>query len=231
MKEDSPSATGDPTQRDVVERARALYPERRDSIAARQRLRPGICPFERLISCVPPGSSVLDVGCGGGLFLGLLATFGRISHGVGFDASGAAIERAREMSERIESGAPALRFERLDVEAPWPEGVFDVVSIVDVMHHVPPPAQESLIALALDRIRPGGLLLYKDIAGSPAIARWTNRLHDLLSARQWIHYAPSQCVEDWAVKRGARIVRHELHWRLWYRHELGVFQTPEGDAA
>lgn len=52
-----------------------------------QHYRPFICPFEDLLSIVPPGSSVLDVGCGGGLWLALLRETGRLSRGVGFDSS------------------------------------------------------------------------------------------------------------------------------------------------
>ncbi len=42
-----------------------------------QRYRPCICPFESLVPDIQEGSSVLDVGCGCGLFLGLLAALGR----------------------------------------------------------------------------------------------------------------------------------------------------------
>ncbi|MBX9737461.1 MAG: hypothetical protein K2X32_11100, partial [Phycisphaerales bacterium] len=41
-----------------------------------QRFRPYICPFEELIRHVPAGASVLDVGCGGGLWLHLLSATG-----------------------------------------------------------------------------------------------------------------------------------------------------------
>src|SRR5687767_5250391 len=69
-----------------------------DSIT--QRFRPYICPFEELLPIVPTGSSVLDVGCGAGLFLGLLAVEGKIRSGVGFDSAASAIRIAQRMRQR-----------------------------------------------------------------------------------------------------------------------------------
>src|SRR4051812_27234243 len=45
--------------------------------------RPTICPLERLVECVPKNSRVLDIGCGTGLFLFLLARNNRILSGEG----------------------------------------------------------------------------------------------------------------------------------------------------
>ncbi len=114
---------------------------------ALQRLRPLICPFDQLAQGVPVGSRVLDVGCGSGLFLGLLAGLGRIDDATGFDSNGGAIQRALQMRQRLPPPA-RLEFERRDVADGWPEGLYDVVSVIDVMHHVPPKQLASLIATA-----------------------------------------------------------------------------------
>jgi len=188
-----------------------------------QRLRPYICPFEQLLPFVPPGASVLDVGCGAGLFLGLLAAEGRLGAGVGFDSAPAAIARAQRMRERL--GAP-LEFHRLDAAARWPDGEFDVVSIVDVMHHVPPAAQRRVFLAAAARVRAGGTLLYKDMARAPAWRAWANRLHDLVMARAWIHYAPIEDVERWALEAGLALAHAGAYNRYWYAHELRVFRRP-----
>lgn len=185
-----------------------------------------ICPFERLIPLVPPGASVLDVGCGGGLFLALLSGAVRDLAGVGFDSSRVAIETAARMAEEVRNaGLPAeLRFVRLDVAEPWPSGTFDVVSMVDVLHHVPPAHQKSVFERAIESVKPGGILLYKDMADHPAFEAGMNRLHDLVVARQWIHYVPIRCVEEWAG--GLSVVQREELRRFWYRHELRVFRKP-----
>jgi SAM-dependent methyltransferase len=65
-----------------------------------------------------------------------------------------------------------------------PRGPFDVGSLIDVMHHVPPVEQQGLFAGAAKRVRPGGVF-YKDMRVKPRWKAWANRLHDLALARQW----------------------------------------------
>ena len=179
-----------------------------------------ICPFERLLPHVAPGSSVLDAGCGAGLFLALLAGTVPEIRGVGFDASGPAIDMAESMAKRVRAD---LRFIRLDVAEPWPEGRFDVVSLVDVLHHVPASEQKRVVEQAIEKVKPGGVLLYKDMANHPALPALMNRLHDLIVARQWIHYVPIRKVDEWAKECGLIRTHAEEMTRLWYRHELRVY--------
>ena len=80
------------------------------------RSRPRICPFHVLVDCVPRGSSLLDVGCGAGLLLNVLAYRSQISSGIGFDASFEAIEMARGASNEIggERRATFLHLRRVE---------------------------------------------------------------------------------------------------------------------
>jgi 2-polyprenyl-3-methyl-5-hydroxy-6-metoxy-1,4-benzoquinol methylase len=188
-----------------------------------QHYRPYICPFGELIGLVPRGSSVLDVGCGGGLWLALLRETGRISRGVGFDSSKHAIELARGIEASASPGAALLEFHELPAQAEWPTGPFDVVSIIDVLHHVPADVGPALFERAAARLAPGGVLVYKDIyPGSWRSA--CNRVHDLMLARQLIHLVPTQRVIEWAQRAGftLRETREIDTW--WYGHVLCVFE-------
>lgn len=194
-----------------------------------QHWRPYICPFERLIRHVPQGARILDIGCGGGLFLGLLAERGRLDGGcgLGFDISAGAIETARRMLAGSPRMAQVLEFRVLAETEPWPEGRFDIVSMVDVMHHIPPQAQQRAFAEAASRLAPGGHLLYKDMAAGAGLKTLANRAHDLLLARQWIHHVAVDVVESWAGAAGLRLTHGEDIQRLWYAHELRIFHCPE----
>jgi 2-polyprenyl-3-methyl-5-hydroxy-6-metoxy-1,4-benzoquinol methylase len=215
----------DLSTKDVVRIARRLYVSGSRSVCLMQRWRPYICPYHTLIEAVPVGSTVLDVGCGAGLVLGVLADTGRIAAGIGFDASRPAIGHARAMVERLPA-SHGLDFWHLDVEQPWPRGDFDVVSMVDVLHHVPPRKQRAVFDLACDRVTPGATLLYKDMAAQPRWRSAANRLHDLVVARQWIHHVPSEAVIRWSEANGLVLREHRVMDVLWYRHDLAVLERP-----
>ena len=206
--------------------AKELYPSGPRLFRALQRYRPYICPFEELIREVPSGSTVLDVGCGGGLFLGLIDAVGLKPLGTGFDVSSPAIRLARSMAAGSDGRTRNLRFQRLDPDEPWPAGKFDVVAMIDVIHHVPPSAQQEVIRRACRRVKPGGTFLYKDMVAQPRWRAIANRMHDLLLARQWIHYAAVADIESWAGEEGMELERSAAFNRLWYGHDLRVFRRP-----
>ena len=191
-----------------------------------QHYRPYICPFEVLVGQVPPDARILDVGCGSGLFLGILARCRRIRTGVGFDVSPQAISLARRMVSQLPN-PQCLRFERIDPSAQWPSGSFDVVSMIDVMHHIPPRQQHNVFEMAVAHLRPGGRLLYKDMAMAPAWRAWANRIHDLVLARQWIHYVPVETIVRWGNALGLSVIGAVTIDRLWYRHEMIVLDRVE----
>jgi 2-polyprenyl-3-methyl-5-hydroxy-6-metoxy-1,4-benzoquinol methylase len=100
------------------------------------------------------------------------------------------------------------------------------VSLIDVLHHVPPAGQRELLAQAASRVQPGGVLIYKDLCDRPWWRTSANRLHDLLTAWQWIHYLPLEQAETWLTDAGlVRRARKDFS-RYWYGHELLVFARP-----
>ncbi|MBN8731821.1 MAG: class I SAM-dependent methyltransferase [Acidobacteria bacterium] len=214
------------TRQQVLEIARKLYagpPAVRNAI---QRARPHICPFEDLAACVPEGAHVLDFGCGSGLFLAVLAATRPGFRGIGVDPSQAAIEAAHTMAVRLAArhATSQLSFARLESLATMPAGPFDLVSMIDVAHHLPAGQLEAHIAALAARVRPGGWFLYKDMASRPRWMAMLNRAHDLVVAREWIHYVQPDRVERQLAEAGWRLVRSEAWRLLWYSHDLRLFQ-------
>lgn len=193
-----------------------------------QRYRDRICPIGILMDQVPAGSTVLDVGCGAGLFVLCLAAAGKAEAAVGIDSNAAAVAIARRALQRL----PALgidtpdryAFLHLAADAPWPDGEFDVVSLIDVMHHVEPAGQQRFLAAAAAKVAPGGILLYKDVCRRPRWRAWANSLHDLIVARQWSHYVPVEDVEAWAGQEGLETLDRQCYSRLVYGHEMLVMR-------
>lgn len=212
----------DITHDDVKDAAASLFPGG-GFRATVQRMRPRICPFELLVREVPDGARVLDIGCGAGLFLGLLADMRRDIEAIGFDANESVIRSAQHMAKAA-SISDRVSFRHVRVDEAWPEGPFDAVTMVDVMHHLPAAVRPSVYDTIADCLRPEGRFIYKDMARKPFWKAWGNRLHDLVMAREWIEYEPVSKVESECEKRGLSLCVSADETRLWYGHELRVFE-------
>lgn len=180
------------------------------------RLRPFICPFDELLQRVPPDARVLDVGCGVGIMSVLAAGPGQAREVMGFDVAAKAIDIARGI--RLHGASP-MRFERLPA-GEFPQGEFDVVLCIDVLHHVPPKAQVGFLRSVCDRVAAGGVLVYKDISPRPWWKALANRLHDLLMARQWVNYRHEGEVVALLQQAGGEVIEQSRLDRLWYSHVL-----------
>jgi len=193
-----------------------------------QTYRPYICPFERLVQAVPPDSEVLDIGCGSALFLVLLSRTQRLKQGFGVDTSPMAITAARSAIGAIETspGDARIQVDLTDATQFDSGKRFDVVSLIDLLHHVPIPARRQLILDACAQVKPGGPLIYKDIASRPLWRAWMNRTHDLVMARQYVRYTPIAEVERWAAEIGLHVEQASYIPLLWYGHDLRVFRRP-----
>lgn len=189
-----------------------------------QRLRPLICPLEPLSDQVPKGSSVLDIGCGTGTFLLHLARCGLLRFGIGMDVSPQALLAARATWRGMSlHSSSQIEFVLHEEGRKWQDD-WDVVSMIDVLHHIPPVMQREFVLAALAAVRPGGVFLYKDMCSAPWWRAGMNRLHDLVVARQWIHYVRAEQIVAWAQAAGFTHEYSSRYARLWYGHELTLFR-------
>jgi len=93
------------------------------------------------------GLRYLDVGCGKGELLNLLRS--EFRQAAGCDVSA-------EMMSQI---SPVIETSLQDdaVRIPFEDGEFDLVTVVCVYHHVPPPSRRALTAEVERVLRPGGV--------------------------------------------------------------------------
>jgi len=92
--------------------------------------------------------------------------------------------------------------------------------MIDVMHHLEPDAQPGVWNRVAQVLRPGGLLVYKDMARKPAWMALANRLHDLVFSGDWIHYTDIDDNARLARKAGLVERERDAFTRYWYRHEM-----------
>ena len=105
----------------------------------------------------------------------------------------------------------------------WPKGEFDVVSMIDVLHHIPPLNKHHAIEEAVGHVKPGGLFLFKDIGIKPRWRAFFNSLHDLVLTGERVTYTRLDVVVSWAESTGIREVERRTINRLWYGHEMVLF--------
>lgn len=188
-----------------------------------QEYRSHICPMHEVIREVPAQSAVLDVGCGHGLLLNLLASFGRIKQGHGFDVASPAVAIARKVAEG--NGLSSMvDFEHRSIEQGVPSLGHEVVTVIDVLHHVPNPQKEAFVAALCDVVPNGGRLIIKDMVVRPRWRAAANQLHDLVMARQWVEHIDPDQVEAWTARGRMRVTRLARFNTLWYGHWLLVME-------
>lgn len=132
--------------------------------------------FQSFLECLPlphdTTGNLLDVGCATGEMLTVAQSKGFDVYGVEISPQGKALCRELFGKDRI-LGKP---LEHGD----FPENYFDVITLCDVIEHIPdPPAFLNILA---DILKPHGLLMII----TPDSASWTQKL----LGKYWPHYKP-----------------------------------------
>ena len=184
--------------------------------------RPRICPVDALVSLHPNNISMLDIGCGNGLLLYILWRSGKLRTGVGVDIDAAKLQAGQNALISYNSSPPiSLLYGPHPTH--WPKGPFDVCTMVDLLHHVPKSSVPDILNAAFERVKVGGLFIYKDMAERPRWAAAWNQLHDLCVSRQWITHVPPTTVVNLAAKKRLRLVSQFSIRCLAYQHDLLTF--------
>jgi 2-polyprenyl-3-methyl-5-hydroxy-6-metoxy-1,4-benzoquinol methylase len=120
-----------------------------------------------LTEALEAGIDVLDVGCGSGRALNLLASTYPKSRFVGVDSSQEGVEAANQ--EVRDRGLTNIQFECQDVAELEDAERFDLITAFDAIHD---QARPDRVLAAIERaLRPDGVFLMQEIAGSSHVDR------------------------------------------------------------
>jgi len=109
-----------------------------------------------------PGARVLDIGCGDGALVRLMAREG--AKATGLEISESQLARARAASPAGDESYRVGRAEAL----PFAANTFDIVVFFNSLHHVPIDCQEEALAEAARVLEPGGrLFVMEPLAEGP----------------------------------------------------------------
>jgi SAM-dependent methyltransferase len=150
-----------------------------------------------LVATLPPGSTVVDLGCGSGV--PVARAFAAAGHRVvGVDFSEGQLGRARSL-------VPGARFVRADLAGvSFPPASLDAVVAFYSIIHVPLDEQPALLGRIGSWLRPGGVF-----AATMGHTAWTGTDDDWLGAPMWWSHADADTNRSWLAGAGLVVEREE----------------------
>jgi 2-polyprenyl-3-methyl-5-hydroxy-6-metoxy-1,4-benzoquinol methylase len=170
---------------------------------------------------LPASGTVLDVGCGFGLFSLYYAATGARRLLRGLDVDRRRIALARRAAARL--GLENVVYDETDARHFKGDSQVAAAYMLDIVHHVPREAVRPLLNQLHRAVAPGGILLVKDVDTRPAPKRWfTYALDKLMDPRAPVRYWPSDELAAALGETGFTVRRHLMVDVLPYPHILYV---------
>ncbi|MBX2895925.1 MAG: class I SAM-dependent methyltransferase [Cyclobacteriaceae bacterium] len=174
--------------------------------------RPLISPFDDLINQLQNTTSVFDIGCGSGQFALLLAEFTKVQKIGGVEINNNLVNNASSLLNPYQHKIK-FSFQVYDGEQIPNLSDYEVVLLIDVLHHVPKHNQPEFIVNIYKAMAPGTRLIIKDIdAGSWLV--YFNKLHDLIFAKEIGNEWSLENLKSFVTQTGFRIL--EVQKKLIY---------------
>ena len=173
---------------------------------------------------VPPGTRVLDVGCGVGRWSRLLASRGAVVTGV--DLSGAMIAEA-ERRAAMAGVSHRCRFLVQDAAALDAGGTFDLVLAVTVLQHMlDPTALSAAVERMVDHLAPGGRMILLEAAPANLSTRCDSAVFKARPRAAYLRLFSAHGLELRALT-GV----DPAPFKPWLLPRLGLFPKPLATAA
>lgn len=175
---------------------------------------------------IPDSGNVLELGCGFGLFSNC---FGMSHPGVAFhcvDKSEGRIQKARAVAAQchVENVTFVCADAREAIDA-TPR--LDCIFMFDLVHHLPPGSIEPFLEHCWSALKPGGLLIVKDVSDRPwHKMAFTWILDVLMTLGERPHYLSPERFLGIFTSFGAEVRVHRINDYLPYPHILYICAKP-----
>ena len=142
------------------------------------RIKLKICPLIALETHVPREGTIIDLGCGNGLFPNILSLFSPERQIIGLDLDRKKIQVAN--GTKIQGAQITYQIGDV-VESEYPRG--DVFTLVDVLYLIPYDKQELILQKCYRSLTPGGTLIIKEMDTHPRWKYVWNLLQETLAVK------------------------------------------------
>jgi SAM-dependent methyltransferase len=173
---------------------------------------------------LPATGSVLDIGCGFGLFSLYYAASapGRFVRGLDVDARRIGIARRAAARLRLDN----VVYDEGDARHFKNDGEVAAAYMLDIVHHVPPDVVPRLLTGLRRSLPAGGRLLVKDVDTRPAPKRWFTWVLDrAMAPRTPVHYWSAEALTGALERAGFDVRRHLMVDILPYPHVLYICEA------
>ena len=182
--------------------------------------------LEEIGQFLPWNSNVVEVGCGFGLF-GLYFARSRPDLTIlGFDIDEGRVRTAELVRKRL--GLLNARFEVGDARTADLTDRLDACYMLDILHHIPHDSAIDLIETCYRRLRPGGVLIVKDVDTRPRYKMAFTWLLDVLMTKgERPEYWNRAELIGQLRSTGFDVITYAMIDVLPYPHQLFVCTKPD----
>ncbi|WP_306481555.1 bifunctional 2-polyprenyl-6-hydroxyphenol methylase/3-demethylubiquinol 3-O-methyltransferase UbiG [Limnobacter sp.] len=163
------------------------------------------------------GKRVLDVGCGGGILAESMARRG--ADVLGIDLADKSLKVAE--LHKLETGVNNVNYRFVSAEqlAAEERGTFDVVTCLEMLEHVPDPAQT--IQACADLCKPGGWLFFSTINRNPK-----SFVFAIVGAEYVLNLLPKGTHEYKKFIKPSELAQYARQSRLDFSEIIGLVYNP-----
>jgi SAM-dependent methyltransferase len=187
-------------------------------------------PLRQIESFFPRQGSFLDIGCGHGLFLAILAYTEPSRHILGIEPDGEKVVIAK----KLQSNFPDLKIISGFFSAAHLKQKFDVISIIDVLYLLPAQQKEVLLRQALLTLKKNGRVIVHTNPCSRSLGFGLAYLQEILSVKllgftlsgsTGLHYFTLDEYQKLFTQTGFVIEKSvRLHTALYHPHHLFILK-------
>lgn len=179
-----------------------------------------ICPLLQLEELFPKEGTIVDLGCGNGLFPIILSLGSTDREIIGLDLD----EKKIEVANATKIPDKRITYQIGDVvDAEYPRG--DVFTLVDVLYLIPYDKHEPILKKCYESLPPGGTLIVKEMDTKPRWKYAWNLFQETLAVKligftlgERFYFRSQIDYTDILQRTGFSVKPVSMHSGYWYPH-------------